>query len=113
MAEAELRAIRDALVEQGLTEGLDFAVLGTGEPTSLSSEIVVLRGEDGGWHVDYRDLGRSRELLRSADLAAARERFVHEAQQLAAGRGRGPLAVERPPTYGLAEFRERRRQGLV
>lgn len=113
MAEAELRAVRDELVAQGLVEGGDFTVLGTGEPTAYSSECIVLRGDADGWHVEYRDMGVSRDLLLSKDFSDARERFLREAQVLAAGRGRGPLAVAPKPTYGLEEFRERRRQGLV
>ena len=113
MAEAALRAVRDELVAQGITEGFDFTVIGTGEPTAYSSECIVLRGDDAGWHVEYRDMGRSRDLLTTPDLAAARARFVQEVHQLAGGRGRGPLAVERPPTYSLEEFRELRRLGRL
>lgn len=110
-ASEALRAVRDELLAQGLTEGLDFAVLGTGDPSAFSSELIVLWGDERGWHVDYRDMGRSRELLCSEDLPSAHERFVDEALELAAGRGRGPRAVERTPTISLAELREQRRRG--
>lgn len=110
MAERELRALRDELVAQGIEHGFDFAVLGTGEPTAFSSEIIVLRADPDGWHVDYRDMGRSRELLRTADFAEARARFVAEVQSLAAGRGRGPQATGPAETISLAELRALRDQ---
>lgn len=110
-ASEALRAVRDELLAQGLTEGLDFAVVGTGDPTAFSSELIVLWGDDDGWHVDYRDMGRSRELLRSDDLQSARDRFVDEALELAGDRGRGPRAVDRGRTISLAELREQRRGG--
>ena len=108
VAELELRAVRDELVAQGIAHGMDFAVLGTGEPTALSSEIVVLRGDPDGWYVDYRDMGRDRELLCTADFAEARARFVAEVHSLAASRGRGPQATGPRETISLAEFRARR-----
>lgn len=110
MAERELRALRDALVAQGLVEGLDFAVLGTGEPTALSSEIVVLHRDTDAWQVDYRDMGVSTALLRTEDLPEAQARLVDEAHRLAAGRGRGPRATARRPTITLAELRAQRRR---
>lgn len=102
---SDLRALRDELVALGAADGTDFAVLGTGDPAGFSSEQVLLRGDEAGWHVEYRDMGRSRELLLAQDLESARARFVDEVLELAGGRGRGPRAVHGPPSVRLSDLR--------
>jgi len=53
-----------------------------------SSEHIGITGrDDGTYSVWYQDMGRRRELLETADFAAAREVFVRETETLASGRG--------------------------
>lgn len=111
MAEQELRAVRDALVAQGVEHGTDFAILGTGERTASVSEIIVLRGDLDGWHVDCRDMGVNRELLRTDDFERATARFVDEVHELAAARGRGPRATGPKRTRTVEQLREDRLRG--
>lgn len=108
--QAELLALRDELLAAGAAEGADFAVHGAGTGVGLGSELVVLRGDDDGWHVVYRDMGRDRELLRTPDFAEARARFVEEALETAGSHGRGPRNRRTAPSMSLAELREWRRQ---
>ena len=104
-----LRAVRDELVAFGAQDGVDFAVLGTGEPAGFSSELIVLHAHEGAWQVDYREMGRSRALLRTGDLAEARARFVDEVLELAGGRGRGPRRdPSRPQAVPLSELRRQK-----
>ena len=80
----------------GLTEQLDFYLVGRFPTDVPSSEHVAMGFRDGVYRVWYKDMGERRELVESAELGPARVVFVAEAVQLAGGRGRGPVAQERP-----------------
>jgi len=79
----------------GYLNGTDFHVWHV--PASLSSELVVLGLHGGNYTVWYRDMGQDRLLVRTADLATARQEFLAELARLAAPRGRGPYAGATAP----------------
>lgn len=83
-----LDELAEHLKARGLTESVDFYIPGRLPGTLPSSEHVGMWARpEGGFEVWYRDMGSSRVLLESEDFAAARERFVAEAVELARGRG--------------------------
>ena len=105
---AALQALRAELLAAGAAEVEDFAVEGAGAGVG-GSECVRLRHDEGGWHVDYRDRGRTRELHVTPSWEQARARFLEEALSLAGSHGRGPRRRPAPPPVPLSELR--RQQG--
>ena len=71
VAPPELHTVERDAEAMGRQEGMDFFVAGI--PSSASSETVGFAEVDGECCVTCRDKGHARGLVRTADLAAARE----------------------------------------
>ena len=91
--DTRLAALAQECVDRGYVNGEDFKV--DGVPAWMGSEVIVLAVVGTGFEVRYRDMGRERVVLATADFAVARTVFLEEVAWLAAGRGRGPY-VGRP-----------------
>lgn len=88
----EFDALAEELTALGLAEDLDFYIVGRVPMPAPSSEHIGIDFTEGEFEVWYRDMGTSRTLLKTAEFAEARRRFVEDSLRLAAGRGRGPEA---------------------
>lgn len=99
-----LEELRRELLAAGAVEVDDFAIEGVGGGVG-GSECVRLRHDADGWHVDYRDRGRTREILSAPTFVQARELFVDEALALAGSHGRGPRRRRSGPAVPLSELR--------
>lgn len=84
----ELTHLAEELGRRGLGEQVDFYITGRFPDVMPSSEhIGITELGDGTYTVWYKDMGRRRDLLETADFAAARQVFVRETEALASGRG--------------------------
>ncbi len=90
VASPELHAVKRDAEAMGFMYGMDFFVAGI--PSLASSETIDFAEVDGEYSVTYSDMGHNRDLVRTSDLAAAREVFFDHLTSLAGPRGRGPRA---------------------
>lgn len=86
----ELVALHDEAVGAGFEDGMDFLIQGI--HAHMSSELILLSRDGDEYVVDYQDMGRYTELMRSTSFDAIRPRFLSEVARLAGPRGRGPTA---------------------
>ena len=84
----DLADLRDDALDNGLLDGVDFAIGAAG--TSASTESIVLDADADRFVVGYRGDGTTSTLFSSRSFAQARAVFLDEACWLGAGRGRGP-----------------------
>ncbi len=109
LPDERLLTLRAELESAGLVHGLDFFVVGLG--TSVSSEFYGLHLlGTGECTVYYRDMGRTREELRTSDFGAAADFFRQRVYELAGGRGRGPLGDPSRRPLKLRDLQESRRR---
>ena len=78
----DLADLRDDALDNGLLDGVDFAV-----GTTVAPEVITF---EDGFVVGYRDGGTTSTLFASRSFAQARAVFLDEACWLGAERGRGP-----------------------
>ncbi|WP_421735427.1 hypothetical protein [Cellulomonas sp.] len=81
----DLVDLRDDALDNGLVEGVDFAL---GAPAG--AECITFAGDAERFVVGYRDAGATSTLFSSRSFAQARAVFLDEACWLGAERGRGP-----------------------
>ena len=91
----DLADLRDDALDNGLLDGVDFAI---GATTAV--EAITF---DEGFTVGYRDAGTTSTLFASRSFAQARAVFLDEACWLGAERGRGPY-VGRDQAVGTEEW---------
>ncbi|MBO3086138.1 hypothetical protein [Cellulomonas fengjieae] len=84
---AELVDLRDDALDNGLLDGVDFAVGAVG--SALDGECITFDDGPDGFVVGYRDAGTTSRLFASRSFAQARAVFLDEACWLGAERGRG------------------------
>ncbi|WP_315099187.1 hypothetical protein [uncultured Cellulomonas sp.] len=84
-ARADLADLVEDALDNGLVDGVDFAV---GGPPG--DECLTFDADDDGFVVGYRDAGSTSTLFASRSFAQARAVFLDEACWLGAERGRGP-----------------------
>jgi hypothetical protein len=93
----DLDALTAEMSAMGLGERVDFYISGRADSEHPhSSEHIGLSYRDDVYRVWYFDTGRQRDLLTTSDADSARERFLQETIELAAGRGYGPGAEAAP-----------------
>jgi len=100
-APAELAELRDDALDNGLVDGVDFAVVGAS--TSTGDECIVLEHGADGYAVGYRDGAVTTGLFTSRAMAQARAVFLDEACWLGAERGRGTY-VGRAQAVGTEDW---------
>ena len=83
-ASADLVDLRDDALDNGLLDGVDFAV-----GAALGHECITFDQGPDGFVVGYRDAGSTSTLFASRSFAQARAVFLDEACWLGAERGRG------------------------
>lgn len=81
----ELTALAEQAKQNGLGNGVDFYIRGVPFTGPLGPNLVGLSFDGNEYCVELRGADRTRNLLRTGDFAAARDRFLAEAQQVAAG----------------------------
>ena len=91
----DLADLRDDALDNGLLDGVDFAV-----GTTVAPEVITF---EDGFVVGYRDGGTTSTLFASRSFAQARAVFLDEACWLGAERGRGPY-VGRDQAVGTEEW---------
>ena len=95
-ASPDLVDLRDDALDNGLLDGVDFAI-----GTTVAAEADHVRRT--GFVVGYRDAGTTSTLFASRSFAQARAVFLDEACWLGAERGRGPY-VGRDQAVGTEEW---------
>ena len=92
-----LAALRAEALERGYVEGLDFYVQGF--HATFSSELVLAVVDDSGYRVAYRDMGKERDLLRSADVQLVTDEFFAALTRLRRGvePDQEPAPADLPP----------------
>lgn len=80
----ELIALAGRAQRAGLGNGVDFYVRGVPFSGALGADLIGLSYDGSEYCVEHRGSDRTRDLLRTADVELAGNRFLAEAERLAA-----------------------------
>ncbi|HEX2903175.1 MAG TPA: hypothetical protein VHO01_06910 [Jatrophihabitans sp.] len=80
----ELTALAEQARAAGLGNGVDYYIRGIPFTGSLGADLIGFSFDGSQYCVERRSTDRTRDLLRTDDFELARQRFLSEAQQLAA-----------------------------
>ena len=98
---AQVDELREDALDNDLLDGVDFAVASVSP--RHGSECILFDASPDGFLVLYTDMGVTRTLFASRQLAQARAVFLDEACWLGAERGRGPY-VGRAQAVGTEDW---------